>query len=236
MKETRKRRMGKGWGTCFFIFIAVFIKPSPEIADDGDWQHWTEASWTQKLGNGLDAGLRLETRWEEDVSTFSYYEIEPALNWRHSPRWDFAVGYERDERLRPSEEIAHIPNMSATVKFPRQPWKIIPVLDWRLSNRSRMEFMVPEDDAMDWQAVYRNRTDWEARWKWGSKELLPFVFEEWFFNTDRGDFTQNRAGIGIGIPIVSHWLARVYWMRLDEKTTQGWEWHPVFGAQIMGQF
>jgi len=205
-------------------------------ADDGDWQQWTEVSWTQNLGSGFDAGLRWEGRWEDDISKFAYYELEPMLTWRYSPRWDFALGYERDERIKPAEEITHVPNIAATFRIHSQPWKLIPVLDWRLSNRSRMEFMVPEDSGRDWQPIYRNRTDWDARWRWGSRELIPFVFEEWFFNMDGGDFAQNRFGVGIGMPIVPHWVARVYWMRLDEKVGNQWEWHPVFGFQIQAQF
>ena len=205
-------------------------------ANDGDWQQWTEASWTQNLGSGFDANLRFEHRWEDDISTFSYYEIEPMLTWRHSPRWNFALAYERDERVEPTRETDHVPNVSAVLRIPRQPFKIIPILDWRLSNRFRMDFMIPETRARDWQPVYRNRTDWEARWRWGSKELIPFVFEEWFLSCDGGDFIQNRFGIGLGIPLVSHWIARFYWMRFDEKTALGWEWHPVVGVQIQTQF
>lgn len=221
---------------CLFLVIGMSTLPSRLCASDGDWQAWTEASWIQNLGYGIDAGLRIETRWEEDLSTFSYYEVEPMTVWRYSPRWDFALAYERDERLSPTEEIAHVPNVSAVLRIPKQPWKIFPVLDWRLSNRFRMDFMIPEDEMLSWQAIYRNRTDWEARWRWGSKEIIPFVFEEWFFNTDEREFVENRFGVGVGVPIVSHWQARLYWMRLDRKTFDGWEWHPVIGFQIQTQF
>ena len=66
--------------------------------------------------------------------------------------------------------------------------------------------------------------------------VIPFVFEEWFFNLAQGEFVQNRAGLGIGVPIVPHWLARVYWMRLDERVGNQWEWHPVVGIQVQTQF
>ncbi|MBI4028322.1 MAG: DUF2490 domain-containing protein [Verrucomicrobia bacterium] len=212
------------------------VKIAVGMGADGDWQQWTEAAWVQNLGNGLDAGLRIEGRWENDFTEFAYLEVEPMLTWRHSPRWDFTMGYERDERIEPMEESANVPNLAATLRLPRQPWKLIPVLDWRLSNRFRVDFMVPESAEMDWQPVYRNRTDCEARWRWGAKELIPFIFDEWFFNLDKGDFVQNRVGIGIGIPIVPHWLARIYWMRLDERVGDRWEWHPVVGVQIQTQF
>jgi hypothetical protein len=216
--------------------VLSLLAPSPVLAGDGDWQQWSEASWIQTLGSGFDVGMRWEGRWEEDVSRFAYYEVEPMLVWRYSPRWDFGIGYERDERIAPAEEIDHVPNISATLRIPRQPFRIIPTLDWRASNRSRMDFMVPEEDDMDWRPVYRNRTDLEARWKWGSKELVPFLFEEWFVDVDHGGFSQNRFGVGIGVPIVPHWMARAYWMRLDEKIQGAWEWHPVVGVQIEAQF
>ena len=223
---------------CRYLFICLVLLMTTlrSKGDDGDWQQWTELSWTQKIAQGIDVGFRFESRWEEDISRFAYYEIEPMIAWRYSPRWDFGLGYERDERFQPKEEISHVPNLEATLKVPRQPWKLIPILDWRLSNRFRVDFTLPEDEKVDWQPIYRNRTKWETHWRWGSKELVPFVFEEWFLNLDRGNFTQNRVGIGLGIPIVPHWVARLYWMRFDEKTPQGWEWHPVLGFQLQTQF
>ncbi|MCC7519122.1 MAG: DUF2490 domain-containing protein [Verrucomicrobiae bacterium] len=208
----------------------------PSLAADGDWQQWSEASWIQTLGHGLDIGLRWQGRWEEDVSRFAYHETEPMLIWRHSPRWDFQLGYERDERFSPVEEVAHVPNVSAVLRLPRQPWKLLPILDWRLSNAFRMEFMISETGASDWTPAYRNRTEWETRWKWGGKELIPYVFEEWLVDLRAGEFVQNRLGIGLGVPIVPHWLARVWWMRFDEKVANAWEWHPVIGVQIQTQF
>lgn len=220
------------WGVLWMSwFTAISLK-----ANDGDWQQWTDASWIQTLGNSLDVGLRWEGRWEEDISTFSYYEVEPMLIWRYSPRWDFGVGYERDERLKPMEDVEHVPNVSAMLKIPRQPWRLIPIFDWRFTNRFRMDFMVSENNAQDWAPVYRNRTDWEARWRWGSKELVPFVFDEWFVDLNQREFTENRAGLGIGVPIVPHWMARLYWMRHDEKVQGVWTWHPVVGVQIDTQF
>lgn len=217
--------------------LAAMLAVLPMVhAKDGDWQQWSEASWVQTLGNGLDVGLRWEGRWEEDISQFAYHETEAMLTWRHSPRWDFTLGYERDERLKPMEEVDHVPNIGAVLRIPRQPWKIIPVLDWRASNRFRVDFMVTEDESRDWTPVYRNRTDWEARWRWGSKELVPFIFDEWFVDLDRREFTRNRVGMGLGVPIVPHWLARLYWMRVDEKVNETWEWHPVVGFQILTQF
>lgn len=238
MSRMRCVKGGIGFAACstFLALVMMLVGEERLRADDGDWHEWSEASWTQRLGSGFDAGLRLETRLEDDISQFSYYEVEPMVTWRYSPRWDFTMAYERDERLRPKEEVIHDPNLSAVLRIPRQPYRLFPVLDWRFSNRFRMDFMVPENEMQDWQLVYRNRTDWEARWRWGSKELVPFVFEEWFYNLDQGDLVENRLGIGLGVPIASHWMARIYFMRDDIKIDGHWEWHPVLGLQIQTQF
>jgi hypothetical protein len=203
-----------------FCGMGVFTGRS----EDGDWQAWTEASWSQKFDYGLELGLRFEGRMEEDFSSFNYYEIEPMVNWRYSPRWDFTVGYERDERFEPMEEVSHVPNVAATMK--------LPLNRYFLSNRFRMDYMIPEESEESEQTIYRNRTQFQMDWKWGSKMLVPFIFDEWFLNLNETEITENRAGIGIGIPIVPHWTAQLYWMRLDEKVGQEWEWHPVIGAQL----
>ncbi len=217
------------------LAAALAVAPRSAAAD-GDWQQWTEVSWTQTLGNGLDLGLRWEGHWEEDLSQFAYHEVEPMLLWRWSPRWDFGVGYERDERWVPMAEVNHVPNVSATFRLPRQPWKLLPALDGRLANRSRLDFLLPEDAAREWRPIFRNRTEWETRWRWGGNELVPFLFEEWLFDLRAGAFVQNRLGVGLGIPLLPHWLARIYAMRLDEKIAGVWKWHPVVGVQIQTQF
>lgn len=205
-------------------------------ADDGDWQQWTDLSWTQNLGSGMDLGLRWHGRLEDDFSEFAYTEVEPMLNWRHSPRWDFAISYERDQRIEPMDEAMDVAAVAATVKLPKQPWRIIPTLNWMLSNRFRFDFAVPEMEDADWQPIFRNLTQWQAKWKWGAREWVPYLAEEWFVNLDRGELVQNRLSVGVGLPIVPHWMARLYWMRLDEKINDTWEWHPVVGASIETSF
>lgn len=229
-------RSRRGFAAASAGLAAALAVASRSAAADGDWQQWTEISWTQTLGNGLDLGLRWEGHWEEDLSRFAYHEVEPMLLWRWSPRWDFGVGYERDERWVPMAEVTHVPNVAATFRLPRQPWKLLPALDWRLTNRSRLDFLLPEDAAREWRPVFRNRTEWETRWRWGSKELVPFLFEEWLLDLRAGAFAQNRLGVGLGIPLLPHWLARIYAMRLDEKIAGVWEWHPVVGVQVQTQF
>lgn len=216
------------------LFLAVFLVYFPAFAEDGDWQQWSQISYTQKFDYGLEGGVRFEPRLDEDISRFSYYELEPMVNWRYSPRWDFSVSYERDEFLEPrtedepESEIDNLAAASATLK--------IPLDDWKISNLFRTEWVVPEDDEKDWSTNYRNRTEVQMKWQLGAKELVPYVFEEWFYNFQEGQFIQNRAGIGVGVPIVPNWMAKVYFMRFDERTMEGWQWHPVLGVQVDAQF
>ncbi len=197
-------------------------------AADGDWQTWTQASWTQNVGNALDASLRFEPRMTRDVSLFSYYEIEPALAWRYSPRWKFTLGYERDETIEPAPSVMHVPSLSTTLT--------VPVKTWNFSNVFRLEFDVPESSGTAWYPAYVNTSELATSWRMGSMNLQPYVFEETDYNLRDGFFFENHLGIGLGVPIATHWMARAYFMRLDEKTASGWEWHPVLGFQIAAKF
>src|SRR3989344_7920402 len=96
----RENRSAFAW-SCLF---AALISPLSMCAEDGDWQQWSEVTYSQNLGYGLDAGVRYEPRLDEDFSRYSYYELEPFINWRYSPRWDFMVSYERDEFLEAKSE------------------------------------------------------------------------------------------------------------------------------------
>lgn len=214
--------------------MAAFLPLLSASAADGDWQQWSQISYTQKFDYGLEGGVRFEPRLDDDFSRFAYYELEPMINWRYSPRWDFSVSYERDEFLEkhtedePETQVDDLAAASATLK--------IPLKDWLVLNQFRTEWVVPENNDKDWSTNYRNQTEVQTTWRWGSKELVPYAFEEWSYNFQAGEFIQNRLGVGIGIPIVPHWMARVYFMRFDERTMQGWQWHPVLGVQVDAQF
>ncbi|MCI0540212.1 MAG: DUF2490 domain-containing protein [Verrucomicrobiales bacterium] len=223
------RTLSKALALTLLMALATTVR-----AGDGDWQQWSQISYLQKLDYSLETSLRFEPRLDDDFSRFYYYELEPMLNWRYSPRWDFAVSYERDEFLEqrtedePETKIDNLATLGATLK--------IPLKDWKISNLFRAEWVVPQTGDEDWSTNYRNRTEVKTTWRWGSKELEPYLFEEWFYNFQEGEFIQNRAGVGIGVPIVEHWMAKVYFMRFDERTMNGWEWHPVLGIQVDAQF
>jgi hypothetical protein len=209
------------------ISLLAFIMATVNIshAANQEWQQWTELSYSQTVDYSLQPSLRLEMRFEDDLSEFAYYEVEPMLTWRYSPRWDFAVGYERDHRIEPMEEIDHVPNLNA--------WMKVPLKEWTVLNRFRTEFVFPEADE-DERFVYRNRTELQKRWKMGGKEVSAYVFDEWFLNFNEGEITENRAGVGFSYPVAPHWNFQAYLMRMDNFATD--EWNPVLGLQIQTMF
>jgi hypothetical protein len=210
-----------------WTFLLIGTTVTSLKASDGDWQQWTDLAWNQNLGNGLDAQLRGELRFGNDMSRFSYYEIEPSLNWRYSPRWDFFLGYERDEQLRPSEEISHVPNIGATLK--------VPLKNWFFSNRSRIDFSIPEEER-SFATIYRDQILAQYNGKWGARDWNAFISDEVFLNLSRTEWSENRASIGVNITFLPHWIGQIYFMRQDVRTLSGWEWHPILGLQFQTQF
>ena len=73
-----------------------------------------------------------------------------------------------------------------------------------------------------------------TQWQFGARTLIPVDFEEWFYTFDRNAFTQNR--IGVGMEVVLQVVARLHWIRLDEKISDDWECHPVLGFQLQTSF
>lgn len=209
----------------FLTFILIFMCRTSLKSESGTGQQWTEWSYSQTIQYSLQPSLRLEMRFEDDLSEFAYYEIEPMILWRYSPRWDFAVGYERDQRLEPMEEIDHAPNINAWLKIPMKEWTVI--------HRFRLEWVLPESNEND-RVVFRNRTEWHKRWTWGHKDISTYIFEEWFLNTNEGEISENRAGIGFSYPINPHWSLQAYFMRMDQFTIN--EWNPVLGLQLQTSF
>jgi len=189
---------------------------------------WNEFTWNQIVAPSLGVQFRGQGRIEEGISNADYREIETALSWRYSPRWTFAAAYENDQRFGEDEDVVHMPSLNATL--------MIPLRDWLLSNRFRMEFPVSQTGEDPWRAVYNNQTTLETKWKLGSRELRPFLSDQVRYSIQDGAFAENQLSVGVGIPVASHWTAQLFWMRLDERTVEGWEWHPVLGVQIASQF
>lgn len=208
------------------LFLTLMMSQASLKAADGDWQQWTELSYSQIIDYSLQPSLRMEMRFEDDLSEFAYYEIEPMLTWRYSPRWDFAIGYERDHRLEPLDEIDHAPNLNALMKLPLKEWTVL--------NRFRTEFVFPETTDEDDRVIYRNRSELQKRWKMGGKEVSAYVFDEWFMNLNEGEVSENRVGIGLNCPIAPHWTLQAYFMRMDNFTAD--EWNPILGLQLQASF
>lgn len=221
MNHTRHRSLGMV--ACWIVLWAFH---STARADD--WQLWTEAGWSQNLGNALVAGFRSQLRFERDMTYVSYYEVEPSLMFRYSPRYDFFVGYERDARFRPQDEAANIPNFGAIVN--------LPIKKLEITNRSRIDFILNEKAGAEDDIGFKNLFNIRHPWSIGSKELFPFAFDEFLLSTRMGEVAENKVGMGIEVPIAPHWGAQVYWMRQDLWSDNGEsEWHPVLGVQNSGR-
>jgi hypothetical protein len=212
------------------IFLILWTLPLFAKANNGDWQLWNDYSWNQNLGNALTINVRSEFRFEQNMSSFDYFEVEPGLTFRYSPRWDFFVAYERDERLRPDRNVVNVPNLGAVLK--------LPIKNWSITNRSRMDFSLPEEKDQSSDSIYRNLLNISHPWKLGGKELNISFFNEFFLSSSAFEITENRTGVALDIPLANHWMCQFFGMRDDiQIDSEGsWEWHPVLGIQIQTQF
>lgn len=208
------KQLAKAIGVFLFLQMTA-ISP----AKDGDWQQWTESRFATKITDELSTSFRYEQRLEEDASKFALNIFEQLFNWQVDKTWDVHVGYRRTERYEPVASANNDCVASAVMKVPLTD-------EMTLSNRFRFQFVVPEG-INPWHTIYRNRTDLRAKLEIQKFKFEPFLFEEWFINIDDGQLDQNRAAVGVGFPITEELTADFSFMRLDRKTSKGWEWHPV---------
>lgn len=190
-------------------------------------------SVSQRLDYGLEVAVESEQWFQDTKPNFLHYEIMPQLIWHYSPRYDFAIGYERDETYGVDEmgndtiDRANQGWASMTVK--------VPLKDWYFS--SRQQFQGGMDDVEGEIYTFRHMVRAEYRKPFLPLKITPFVSNEYFLDLRRGNITENRFTVGLNYPFNKVVSVELFGMRDDTWMPDGNSMvSPVVGMNVKVAF
>lgn len=190
-------------------------------------------SVSQRLDYGLEAMIESEQWFQDTRPEFLHYEIMPQLIWHYSPRYDFAIGYERDETYGIDEmgndtiDRANQGWASMTVK--------VPLKDWYVT--SRQQFQGGVGDSAGEIYTFRHLVRAEYRRPFLPLNITPFVSNEYFLDLRRGDITENRFTVGLSYPFNKAVSVELFGMRDDTWMPDGNSMvSPVAGLSVKVAF
>jgi hypothetical protein len=190
-------------------------------------------SVSQRLDYGLEAMVEAEEWFSDQRPTFQQYQLMPQLVWHYSPRYDFTIGYERDEIYSVDAEGNRTINrvnmamLAATVKFPLR--------DWNIS--SKQLFEAGSSDEEDEIYMFRHLVRVDYTRPFLPFHITPFVSNEYFLDLAKGDITENRFTLGLGYAVNKAVNVELYGMRDDTWMPDGNSIvSPVVGLNVKVSF
>ncbi|MBN2279442.1 MAG: DUF2490 domain-containing protein [Candidatus Marinimicrobia bacterium] len=170
-------------GIIVLLFMLV-LRPLLN-ADDAIRENWGNLRITKSLSEKMKADFRTELRYIDPFDQyFNYFDL--GLSWKINT-WAFV-----------SADFRHITKRSGT-KWSKEYWPYADlkmtkaVQKFNLSNRSRLEVRIKEDENM---ILYRNKLEVKLP-KLTKVKLQPFVADDVFLDIDNSELYRNRVHAGI---------------------------------------
>lgn len=212
--------------------LASLLLPTLRAEEQGPLMGRIINSVSQRLDYGLEAAVESEEWFTDDRPTFLHYELMPQLIWHYSPRYDFAIGYERDETYQEADDG------STSIDRANQGWTAmtikLPLQDWYFS--SRQMFEAGTSDTGDIY-LFRHTVRVEYRREFLPLRITPFVTNEYFLNLSKGEIEENRLTAGLNYPFNKAVSVELFGMRDDQWMPDGNSMvSPVVGLNVKVAF
>ncbi len=217
-----------------FMFSLMMFAAGSLCASD-DFQYWsrlTLKTWEQKP---YSLSTYFDMRLMDDAADPRLYLISEQLAYRWSENLNLGLNYtylESETRLASGEEIFKYQHRMELEANPH--WKPV---DWlRIKNRNRVEFRWIEDQGSD-NARFRHR--WEIEFPLKDKSPLQAFFanNEFFYDFNKGEYSENRAiPLGIKLAISEKASVQVFYMIQSRKGVDDWSSNQIVGTHITVTF
>jgi hypothetical protein len=184
--------------------VLILMVASPAFAvSENRFESWQQLSVSQNLGYNLTASVEVENRQAFQSPSWVHTEIDPQLNWRYSPRYDFGAGLEWSATQYPgmSEITGYQPFLETRIKWRGGRWDV--------SSRQRFQ---TGGDSEGFVAMFRQLTRAQYRLQGFGDRLSLYAADEWFLNLLQGQIQENRAELGTSYALNTHMNLEVYGM------------------------
>lgn len=198
------------------VLIISLQQPRARAEEQGPLIGRIVDSVSQRLDYGLEAMVESEQWFSDGKPTFEHYELMPQLIWHYSPRYDFTIGFERDETYSVDDmgdrSIVrdNLGWTAVTVKVPLKEWFV----------SSRQEFEAGTSDTGD-VYIWRQLVRVEYQKQFLPFKLMPFVENEYFLDLQKVEMMENRFVVGLSYPVNKVVNVELFGMRDDQWQPDG---------------
>lgn len=211
-----------------FVLIILLLQwvASPVMAND-DWESWNGITFNTKISEDWSFSLLTQDRIRDDISDDYYWFMSPSLSYKLSDQWSLGVGYlyARDKNGSGKWDDEHRYIVNALWKGS---WEGL-----RFDQRFRFEY---RDYHTDPRPRYRHRFKVSLPLELIGINIVPYISEEPFYDIEDHRFNQNRASVGINVPLTEEAKLNLYYMYVSTKGSDDWRGRNVLGTQVTINF
>ena len=205
----------------FIIGISLCLLAFNTLAEDEDWQVWTESSLKGRLDDRLTWALKTEKKFVNDANDLNMVNMDFGLAVKPRPWLSLGVNY-RKEFARSEGQWLEENRPHLNVSF-HYKWKGISIQD-----RNRVEFRFRE--AKDDLTRYRNKLTLKLPISYTPLNLQPYIADEIFM--DHGDLNRNRFYLGFKGNWKDKIYPEIYYLQQCDDKSDGWIDKNVVGFRV----
>lgn len=229
-----KKRLWRGILAAGMV-LAFNAPVSADLNADGDFQFWNTEAVEGKLNDHWKVYTEAEFRFGDDASEFYYQHTHLEIGYKVNDWLEIAPAYRQvwelftksvDEEGQEDWFVEYRPMVNVTVKYK---WN-----GWEISDRNRFEYRFFDIDKED-HFRYRNKITLKTPWKWTSWGINPFIADEIFIQ-ENDQFNRNRFYLGVGMDIIEHLTADVFYLWQTSEKGDEWVDFNIIGAKLKLKF
>jgi hypothetical protein len=205
------------------LLLPALLVPAARAYDDNDFHTWIDVYAVRKIDARWSLRAEEELKFGDDSSDFYYRHTDAGASWKAGDRLLLGLNYRYiDEKKDAGWEHEDRPHANVTLK------RELP--GFRLEDRNRLEFRM-RDGAED-SLRYRNRVLILCPATLLGRALTPYVSEEAFIDTDRGDFNQFRTAAGVRMKLGASLEADLYYLWMTTEKSTDWTDTNFLGVSV----
>lgn len=211
-----------------FILLSLVVLISGPLFGAEDWRFWNTDIIQGRLTERSSAKIEGEFRFKDGMSEHYYTHADLSLTYNVVKWFDASLAYRQIYSLEGADwKDTNYPHINGTIKWD---W-----VDWKFSNRGRLAYSMPEGADDYWE--FRNILVIKSPWEITPFKLNPYVSDEVFYNFDLEEWNENRASIGLSLPIfLENISGKVYYMYNSKKSQGEWDSYNILGTEVSVKF
>ncbi len=209
------------------LLAAVALGPAPRTPAF-EFEYWPKAFVTVPINEKWQFGFEEWLSFTDNVTRFKDSQTDLWLHYQGLADWlTVGVGYKR-VFAKPGDEweIENRPMLNAAVKSK--------VYGFGVTNRSRLEYRMPEDEEEFWR--YRHRLTVTSPVTFTPLKIQPYTAGEVFYSFDGQGFNQKRLYGGVYIPLHEKVRLELFYIWKLDKADRDWHDTNVLGSWVYIQF